>query len=390
MPTRPTGPWLRKNRGYYMTLRGQDINLFTRDEDAAWIAYHRRMAAEGLQAEPRPPKPAVSVGEILERFSRWAGNHRDALTADHYDQFLDDFAEKRPDLMALPAMSLRPFHVQEWIDHEAHRHWSTTTQNRAASAVKRAYSWALEMGHIEADPIRPLKKAKAQKRHRILTADEWTAIVAACEGHEPLLDILKMQRETGSRPQELRAIEIRHFDRRGGCLRFPPEEAKGELPRVVMLTKIAQEIVRGCIGERDEGFVFIDARGNPWTRHSLHTALRHLQARCKITMDAYSLRHTYATDAIENGVEGITIGVLMGHVDPSMVGRVYQHLEQKPDYLRDAAERAVSRGSPSPAKSSRKAARRPSAKRKAAKKAPAPAVLRPKHPARSKRLADSA
>lgn len=338
MPIRPKGPWLWKGRGYFFVLDGNRINLRTKDEDRAWHEYHRIMAERHLPAEKRPQQP-VSVNEILTRFGDWAEKHRDKQTADFYDKFLREFLQTNPSIVALDAMELRPFHVQDWID--SHKNWNPTTQNRAASAVKRAYSWAMRSGYIPANPIQLLEKAKSRRRHRILTLDEWKAVLKSCDGHEPLRDILKVQRETGARPQELRWAEVRHFDRAGGCLRFRDEESKGDIARVIVLTKEAQEIVKGCIGDRTAGHVFLTANGEPWTRHSLHTALRHLQKRCGLKMDAYTARHTYATDAIENGVEGITVGILMGHVDPSMVAKTYSHLDQKQSYLREAAEKAV-------------------------------------------------
>jgi integrase len=40
----------------------------------------------------------------------------------------------------------------------------------------------------------------------------------------------------------------------------------------------------------------------------------------------YALRHSWATRALMKGVDPLTVGILMGHKDPSMLSRVYQHL----------------------------------------------------------------
>ena len=38
----------------------------------------------------------------------------------------------------------------------------------------------------------------------------------------------------------------------------------------------------------------------------------------------YALRHSWATNALQRGVDALTVAILMGHKDPSQLGRVYQ------------------------------------------------------------------
>jgi integrase len=346
MPARPKGPWLRAGRGYYAKINGKQFRLGTDNFEAAWEEFYRLMGKAGLPTTAIG-RASPSVHEILDRFLLWAHKYRKPMTSAWYKQFVDDFIERSPLVVKQDAARLRPYHIQEWIDR--HEGWSTTTQNSAASTIKRAYSWAVEQGLIEADPVRSLKKAKRQRRMRILSDDDWRVVVAGCFGFRSLLELLKIQRETGARPQELRLAEVRHFDEAGQCLRFPADESKGGIARVIILTSTALWIVKDCIAGRKSGFIFRSDRGTPWTRAGLHTALVRLQTRCKkdfnktIKLDAYTGRHSYATDALTNGVDAVTVGYLMGHTDPSMVAKVYSHLDQKPDYLRQAAEKASGR-----------------------------------------------
>ncbi|MCA9196654.1 MAG: tyrosine-type recombinase/integrase, partial [Planctomycetales bacterium] len=55
----------------------------------------------------------------------------------------------------------------------------------------------------------------------------------------------------------------------------------------------------------------------------------------------YAIRHSWATQALERGVDSITVAVLMGHADPSMLARVYQHLAQNPQFMLEQAKKAV-------------------------------------------------
>lgn len=47
----------------------------------------------------------------------------------------------------------------------------------------------------------------------------------------------------------------------------------------------------------------------------------------------YSLRHSFATGALQSGLDGLTVGILLGHNDPSTLSRVYQHLSHNPAHL---------------------------------------------------------
>jgi integrase len=47
----------------------------------------------------------------------------------------------------------------------------------------------------------------------------------------------------------------------------------------------------------------------------------------------YGLRHSWATHALERGVDPLTVAILMGHKDPSMLAKVYQHLSLNPEHL---------------------------------------------------------
>ena len=54
----------------------------------------------------------------------------------------------------------------------------------------------------------------------------------------------------------------------------------------------------------------------------------------------YTLRHSWATHALAKGIDALTVAILLGHRDPSTLAKVYQHLSQSPEYLREQARRA--------------------------------------------------
>jgi integrase len=182
---------------------------------------------------------------------------------------------------------------------------------------------------------------------------------------------------------------------------FPVEESKGKnFPRIVYVTGRALEITRRLVLANPTGPLFLNDDGRPWNRHSVACAFGRLQVAAGLQkmrelgiepeklprfkraaypdaekrsaakaehenkiqerrkllyklarqngkkLCAYHLRHSWATHAIRGGVDPLTVAILMGHADPSMLAKVYAHLAQDPDYLRQSAKRATEGLSP--------------------------------------------
>ena len=74
-------------------------------------------------------------------------------------------------------------------------------------------------------------------------------------------------------------------------------------------------------------------------------------ARCKLIdqlaakqaprYSLYAFRHSWATNALESGVDALTVATLMGHSDPSTLARVYSHISSNPEHMAKQAIRAL-------------------------------------------------
>jgi integrase len=54
----------------------------------------------------------------------------------------------------------------------------------------------------------------------------------------------------------------------------------------------------------------------------------------------YNLRHTFATQALLNGVGVAQVAELLGHTSTEMVSKVYGHLAGEVAHMREAARKA--------------------------------------------------
>ncbi len=222
---------------------------------------------------------------------------------------------------------------------DKHPTWGTTRRRNAIIAVQRPYNWAVELGHIEASPVRRIKKPLSGRREQAVTPDQWARICDHYPEGDPFRDLLEVCWETGCRPTEDRVMEPRHVHLERLCVVFPPAEAKGRKRwRVIRLTPRAAAIIRRRADGRTEGAVFLNAAGRPWTAFAMNCRFGRLKKHTGIKHFAYAWRHGFANRKLLQGHDYLTVAELLGHSDGSTLAKVYAHLDQADEHLKKALE----------------------------------------------------
>lgn len=382
-------PFFKQARGlWYVQVDGRQVNLGP-DQTAAFRRYHQLMQ--------QPQRRLVSdelVASLADAFLEWVEAHRAPDSYEWYRYRLQRFCQRYPDLRTA---DLKPFHVQQWVD--SYPDLSRTSQRNYFRAVKRCLKWAQQQGHIETNPIALMVVPVADRRETLVTADEFAALLE-CIRSADFRDLVLTTWETGCRPQESLRVEAKHVDLVHNRWVFPIRESKGrKAPRVVYLTDAALEITRRRMAMYPEGPLFRNGDGDPWTTCAVNNAFHRIQIRLgrqrllaagesvdpeeistlierlkptkrvrgretpktplelrgeakrKLTArlaksrvpqySLYALRHSWATRALQSGVDALTVAILMGHSDPSTLARVYQHLAHNPEHMRSQLQRAT-------------------------------------------------
>ncbi|MCE9530572.1 MAG: site-specific integrase [Planctomycetes bacterium] len=330
---------------------------------------------------------SLPISDVFERFLDWCQNNRSPRTyewsRDHIQNFINSLPDKK-----METDDLKPFHVQQWVDAKVR--WGPNQKRGAITAIQRAFSWAEKMGHILKSPVRNVEKPAAKRREQVLTPSEFQSLLSNVRD-DCFRDVLEFCWETGARVQEVRLVEAAHFKPERGRIDIPPTEAKGKKRwRIIYLTKHAEEIVRRLVLKHSEGPIFRNSDGMPWQAQAFNNRFCRLQqrfgreilgvvklnpaqveafaqtlkqekkvggrilpknknellreARKKLIIKRatkkgvkYALtaiRHSFATRLLEAGVDHLTVSALMGHADGAMLAKVYSHIGEKTDYLR--------------------------------------------------------
>lgn len=381
-------PFFKKSRGvWYVEINRKQINLGP-DRAKAFRVYHE------LMVQPREQKVSPeSLAAIVDAFLEWTHKHRAPDTYEWYRYRLERFVRMYPDLRA---SQLRPFHVETWADRYP---LSVTSRRNYLRSVKRCMKWAAKQGYIDKNPVAFMEIPGAEHKEVIVSPAGFGELLRFVR-NQAFADLISVTWETGCRPQESLRVEARHVDLANQRWVFHKSEAKTKrITRIVYLTDTALAVTRRLMFANPTGRLFRNSNGRPWTTDAANCAFQMMQirmgkeemkrrgesisaqqvqslipalcqtrhrkgkavpktsaelrceARRKLTYkracqlvprySLYALRHSWATNALQNGLDPLTVAILMGHEDPSTLSKVYQHLSLNPRHMLDQAKKAV-------------------------------------------------
>jgi integrase len=268
------------------------------------------------------------MGWLIDVFLDYVRLHRSPATHDWYEDYLRPFLEHVGPKLRVG--NLTPAMVTVWIG-KRYAGRSASCHNAAARSVVRMCNWAVAEKIISHSPLVGFVKPAASRREVVCSPSQYDTILSHATGR--LRDAVEFLWQTGCRPFELRHLEAKYVDDRKVV--FPVNKSKGgKRRRVIYLDDVAAAIVARLSAEFPDGPIFRNSRGKPWHKDALTNAFGRLRDKAKIpSITPYALRHAFATEALKRGTDTTTVGVLLGHANPNMVAKVYQHLAEDDDYM---------------------------------------------------------
>jgi integrase len=185
-------------------------------------------------------------------------------------------------------------------------------------------------------------------RDRILTPEERQEILRTIPDQH-FRDFVFAMQETGARPGEVRKVTAAHVNLDLGVWVFKEHKTvkRTGRPRIIYLTPAMVELTRRLMEKYPEGPLFRGPRSKRgFTRNGVRCRFRNLRKKLPhlAGVISYTMRHSFATQALVNGVGIAHVAELMGHVDASMVSQHYAHLAGNIQHMREAALKAASNG----------------------------------------------
>ncbi|MFR5601174.1 MAG: tyrosine-type recombinase/integrase [Lachnospiraceae bacterium] len=256
---------------------------------------------------------------------------------------------------------LRPEQVQNLYNTLNADGYSRNTIELVSVVLSGMYKQAYKNQKIRMNPVplATLPKMPAKKERRVLSAEEQTTFLETVKEH-PYAYIFELALSTGMRSGELRGLEWNDIDFQNrvihvrgtlvqnqyGFYKDTPK-TQSSFRDIPMLDNVwhllkkrkkqqsEQKLLLGIHWDSLEGLenlVVTTATGRPLGKGYLNNAIGTITAKIQETRPKFeyftihSLRHTFATRCIENGMEPQVLKTILGHSKLSMTMDLYAHV----------------------------------------------------------------
>lgn len=211
--------------------------------------------------------------------------------------------------------------IEQYLLEKHHKKQSPQTINLALHAIKFLYNDVLKSPqHIE------MKYAKRDKKLPfVLSRAEINEIISATTNTRYRL-MISLAYACGLRVSEIVSLKVKDLDIDELLVHI--ENAKGKKDRISVLPESLKNDLRNLIaGKGAKEYIFPSNRGGILTTTSLQKMFRKSIAATSIKKPAtfHSLRHSFATHLLENGVDVRYVQELLGHSNIRTT-QIYTHL----------------------------------------------------------------
>ena len=191
-----------------------------------------------------------------------------------------------------------------------------TTMATEINIIRAFFRWLDEEGLIKANPCLRIKNVKVAKdgHRKALSSEEMKRLRAACRTVRERL-IVELFFSTGCRLSEITGMDETDIDIAG---RSATVTGKGNKQRTVYFNTAAADLAREHLNGRAGGALFLSETqpGKRLGNRGMQRAVERLGERAGIVpLYPHLLRHTFATTAVNAGMDAIVLQRLLGHED---------------------------------------------------------------------------
>ncbi|WP_299056881.1 tyrosine-type recombinase/integrase [uncultured Polaribacter sp.] len=251
------------------------------------------------------------------------GKRYSASTISTYTHFMADFIgfNTKNELNNLTSKDVDLFIESVFIERE----YSISTQRQFISALKL---FTVFYPHTQIDNLVLERPKKSKKLPNVLSQEEVLRIISATQNlkHRAIIALLY---SCGLRISELINLRLADFNLERKQLIV--KEGKGRKDRYVSLADSFMPLLSNYYYSYLPKIYFVEGNNNQkYSAESVRQFLRKscLKANVKRRVTPHTLRHSYATHLLENGVDIRYIQSLLGHARPETT-MIYTHVKRK-------------------------------------------------------------
>lgn len=221
---------------------------------------------------------------------------------------------------------------------------STESIYRKLSSIKGFHKFLLLEDEVIEDVSYNIASPKREKKiPEVLTVDEVLKMIESIQGTDPIkmrnLALIETIYGSGLRVSELLNLKVSDVHLTAKYVKII---GKGNKERHVPLGDMSINALREYLTKAraqliktENNYLFVNQYGNKLSRQGFYKLLQKISHDLGITKEVspHTLRHSFATHLLENGVDLKTLQELLGHEDISTT-QIYTHISKK--HLHDA------------------------------------------------------
>lgn len=258
---------------------------------------------------------------------------------------MDDLSEARTFFVEnggfIDWLKLSSRDIEIFIQYLAQKKDKRSTQSRKISTLRSFYRFLNKRNII---PVNPVELISLRGDHKnlpeFLYSDEMVKVLKSISTTTPLglrnMALLELFYATGMRVSEIANLKLDQVDFE---LNLILVHGKGNKDRYVAFGEEAKTALNNYLVEArkklllhktDYGYVFLNSNGNMITSRGLEYIIKNifLNAGISASVHPHMLRHTFATQMLNNGADLRTVQELLGHESISTT-QIYTHVTKQ-------------------------------------------------------------
>lgn len=258
---------------------------------------------------------------------------------------MDDLSEARTFFVEnggfIDWLKLSSRDIEIFIQYLAQKKDKRSTQSRKISTLRSFYRFLNKRNIIPVNPVELISlRGEHKKLPEFLYSDEMVKVLKSISTTTPLglrnMALLELFYATGMRVSEISNLKLDQIDFE---LNLILVHGKGNKDRYVAFGEEAKTALNNYLVEArkklllhktDYGYVFLNSNGNRITSRGLEYIIKNifLNAGVSASVHPHMLRHTFATQMLNNGADLRTVQELLGHESISTT-QIYTHVTKQ-------------------------------------------------------------